>query len=716
MKIKVLYFSLMSVLMLSAPCFSVTLTELEKRIGQSDDVMLRRIGVSQAVSDTEKARADSGLRLSAGAGYSWNRAPESLTSSDMVYYEKLYGQVALTLPVLGSRWQEQAGILKTERSLLERKRDEEIYSKTALASLRKSYIDVWVSEKKRSLCRSFLNDERAVTDALKLRIRPGLLLKADFMEFMTTFGKARREEAHANRVIGSASERIGRLTGLRPDPSAMAAPDLPGPEMDPSKIERSMAIYNPELDLLDQIVSKNRDILKKTTWSGFESNVELAYAPGKTYPGAFGNGASVRFSITAPLDIMASNRAAEKSADDEIRKSQLVLQAIKKETLADYAAFQSAYRESLENLAFADQRLASACEWEREARLRLTCLEGDVLEKYMQARYAVFGSALDVLDAEAGVFKACSDLLLIGEDKTTPGPRSFAPEKLPGYEARKRYLDSADFSAGLLKSGRLKHNGVKGRFGVYIWDSAGILGNRSEGFWGQLKKNGVDRILVSFDAKQIRQIRNGTVSDSLKQLIEDAGRHRVMIELLLGEPSWILPEKRRNLLDIITVFKDFEFDGLHLDIEPDQLKIRNDAERDVLAGYVVDTLKAVTAISRWPVGVSIHPRYFDETRSGVCLGCGLEKLGINEVALMIYSSDIERVSDRARKIMAAYPLIMFSVAQSVEPSLPGTESHYRKGGAVFLKDMNRLSERVGNTNFYSILIQSWKDMLKVRRR
>jgi hypothetical protein len=104
----------------------------------------------------------------------------------MVYYEKLYGQVALTLPVLGSRWQEQVGILKTERTLLERKRDEEIYSKTALASLRKSYIDVWVSEKKRSLCRSFLKDERAVTDALKLRIRPGLLLKADFMEFMTT--------------------------------------------------------------------------------------------------------------------------------------------------------------------------------------------------------------------------------------------------------------------------------------------------------------------------------------------------------------------------------------------------------------------------------------------------------------------------------------------------------------------------------------------------
>src|SRR5256886_17253855 len=43
------------------------------------------------------------------------------------------------------------------------------------------------------------------------------------------------------------------------------------------------------------------------------------------------------------------------------------------------------------------------------------------------------------------------------------------------------------------------------------------------------------------------------------------------VELLLAEPSWILPARRSELLAIIGRLKAVPYDGLHLDLEPAQL-------------------------------------------------------------------------------------------------------------------------------------------------
>lgn len=724
MKKIIFYCVLILVLFYSAGCFSADLEELEKRIGLSDDARILGLEESMAASAREKATADSGLKISGGTGYGWNREPESLTSSDRIYYENLFGRVALTIPVLGSRWQEQTGILKTERAVLEKKYAVEIYKKTALSSLRKEYIDFCVSARKLQLACAFLKDETYISSILKERIRPGFLLKADFQEFMTAFDRARREVANSRMIMEKARGSISRLTGIRPEQNFANSPRLPYPEMDAGKIREKISMYNPELAILEQMVSKNNEILKKTQWSGFESSIDLAYAPATSFPGTFGNGASVSFNVRAPLAVAASNRAAEKTAELEIRKSQLYIQKIKNEIMTDFSTFQSAYQASLKNLTFANQRLASAYEWLRESRLRRKYLEGDVFEKYLQARYNYFGTAMDALDAEALTFKACSDLLMIAEEKDDPPqPRTFISEKLPGYELRKRWISESNFSLHSMETSEkvmsalsTRQEREKSSFGVYIWNSPGILKNQSYRFWKKLKHEGIDRILVSFDRNQIEQIRKRKINASVFRLIADARKNSVLTELLLGEPSWILPEKRKDLFEIINLFKNFEFDGLHLDIEPDQLKNLDDNERKIMTGYVLDTLKEVSAISKWPLGVSMHPRYFDEKAAGTCLGCELENLGINEVTLMIYSSDIQKVSAKANAIMKAYPLLRFSVAQSFERTLPEEESYYNKGKASFREDMMKLHNSIKGNNFNSIIIQSWQDITEASNK
>lgn len=723
-KIIIFCFILIIAFIPSTVCFSANLEELEKRIGLSDDSLILDTELLMGISANDKAKADSGPKVSGGVGYGWSREPESLTSSDMIYYEKLFGRLALTIPVLGSRWQEQTGILKTERAVLIQKHTAEIYKKTALASLRKEYIDFWVSGRKLELASAFLKEEDYVTSVLKERIRPGFLLKADFQEFMATFGRAKKEVANSKRVMEKACLRISRLVSLRFDQCFTESPNLPWPEMDIEKFEKKISDYNPEIEILEQIVSKNNNIHKKTVWSGFESSVDLAYAPARTFPGDFGNGASISFNVKAPFDILASNRAAEKAAELETKKSILYIQKFKNDIIAEYKEFMSAYQASLDNLDYADQRLASAYEWLRETKLRLEYSRGEVFEKYLQARYNYFSAAIDALDAEALTLKACSDLLMIAEEKTELlQPRTFRPEILPGYGLRKRwisqnnfFIDSISNSEAVAEAGILQKVIKDSSFGVYIWDSQKILNENSDRFWINLKNEGVDRIIVSFDGHQIERIRTGKLTPSLFRFIENARNNGVLIELLLGEPSWVMPEKRSNLLNIIKTFENFEFDGLHLDIEPDQLKALDDKERKIITGYLLDTLKDVLLISRWPLGISIHPRYFDEKTAGICLGCELETLGVNEVSLMIYSSDIQKVSAKAGAIMKAYPLLRFSVAQSFEEILPKEESHYNKGKETFREDMKKLENSIKYSNFNSIIIQSWEDIIKMSQK
>ncbi|NNL75587.1 MAG: TolC family protein, partial [Desulfobacterales bacterium] len=184
--------------------------------------------------------------------------------------------------------------------------------------------------------------------------------------------------------------------------------------------------------------------------------------------------------------------------------------------------------------------------------------------------------------------------------------------------------------------------------------------------------------------------------------------HGVRIDLLLGEPLWILPEFRTEMLALIKKLSDLPFKGLHLDLEPNQLSSHKYDEAYLLR-QLVKTLRAARKMSRVPVGLSIHYRFFESDRSGLCLGCALETVGLEEVTLMIYVSNPIRVAEIAGAILKSYPRLKFSVAQSVEPILAKQESHYTKTKKEFRQMMRQLYANLNHNNFSAIFIQSWQD-------
>jgi len=114
------------------------------------------------------------------------------------------------------------------------------------------------------------------------------------------------------------------------------------------------------------------------------------------------------------------------------------------------------------------------------------------------------------------------------------------------------------------------------------------------------------------------------------------------------------------------------------------------------------------------VGLSVHPRYLDEKRTDVCLGCSLTNLGLQEIVLMVYVTNPKRVAQISRPILKRYPNLNFSIAQSVEPILAPEESYANRNREVFMQQMQKLGENMDLENFTGILVQSYKDYLDMK--
>jgi hypothetical protein len=253
------------------------------------------------------------------------------------------------------------------------------------------------------------------------------------------------------------------------------------------------------------------------------------------------------------------------------------------------------------------------------------------------------------------------------------------------------------------------------RFTVYVWDSARLLHQfeTRPGFFDRLRGKHIDRLLVSYTAAQIDALGTGDDNERWRRLIMAARRHGFRVELLLGEPLWILPDHRTALLEVIRKLSPLPFQGIHLDLEPNQLMDHQENERYLL-DQLLATIKAVREISPLSLGLSIHHRYLDPSRPDEGLGQSLQTMGVDEVTAMIYNANPERVAQMATPILSSFPDLHLSIAQSVEPILSSKESHAARSVGDFWDAMRRLRSELIYPNFQAIVIQSWADYEKMQ--
>ena len=213
----------------------------------------------------------------------------------------------------------------------------------------------------------------------------------------------------------------------------------------------------------------------------------------------------------------------------------------------------------------------------------------------------------------------------------------------------------------------------RGGLGWYAWQAAPWLAAPTA-MLGELPA-ATDRVLLGFDAAQLRALATPAGTLALRELVTQAHKRGVRVELLLGEPDWISTRGRQRLLALLRPIAELPFDGLNLDLERSQLA---PAARKGWADGVVATLAVVRALVRWPIGLSTH----DRDMLDPALNRRLQTAGVTELVALIYVADRLRAIERTRAVMAAAPSLRVSLAQSIERALPAGLSLHSRGRAV----------------------------------
>ena len=239
--------------------------------------------------------------------------------------------------------------------------------------------------------------------------------------------------------------------------------------------------------------------------------------------------------------------------------------------------------------------------------------------------------------------------------------------------------------------------------GIYIWDSKSLLDpQQSEGELHELRWAGMTELMVGLSGSQVKA---GAVTQrQLKELIDRAHRLGFRVQLLLGDPEWILPSGRPGLLALIRRYRTLPFDGLHLDLEVEQLgwPVPPQRLRDWIA-----TLEATAQVSPWPVNLSSHPRWFEttDTRSP-CIPCAIRPS--QQVSLMIYTRNPQRSTARALAIARRWPKLRLRLAQSVEAGLEPGLSWQGSTARALQVQVQRWREQLGPDGVGGIDWQDWQ--------
>jgi len=249
---------------------------------------------------------------------------------------------------------------------------------------------------------------------------------------------------------------------------------------------------------------------------------------------------------------------------------------------------------------------------------------------------------------------------------------------------------------------------------AYAWNADSVLdASSAPDFWDTLFSQHISRLLLSFNGAQLQALdSDGEFRPRLEGFLQQAASHGVKVNALLGEPSWILPQHRSELVAIVTSLRNIAFSGIELDMEPNQLNELGLTAQGGLKQMVASAAAAVRAATI-PVGVSVNLKYLEMPMSP-CLACALQSAGVRHITIMAYIANPDRVARRTVPILSANPDIAFSIAQSVEPLTSSSESYAKGTRAAFLSSMSRLSSLVNQQNFSGITVQSYDDYMRLK--
>lgn len=592
--------------------------------------------------------------------------------------------------------------------------------------IEENYAAYWSAQQLLKVNDSFVQLAESARRKLGARRSDGLLLSSDYHEFLSAFALAERARVTFQHERDQALMRLRHLTD-EPIPVFTAVK----PALDTPNTQESMRIdEQPDLRILQTRIDALNAIQHNEKWQGIESDISATVFGGPAIPHPspdspqFGYGGAIGLNFRMPLEIAKLRKSERNLIAHQLNSLQAEYQQRQQEIELELQSLRDRYTQSLRQLDFLRTRLEAAREATSERHLRLQTLDGDVIEKYLQAVRAYYQTATDYLEAESEHWKLHIRLRqfgmapqLLGTDTTggisidvllqplDQAARLFGVTSMQEASSDKTASHYPLARQRVADSDRKKNQEDRG-YGSYVWNYS--LDWPIATFLDRCHQLGVRRILLSLNAAQIDAI--ATDSRPVEQLLDQARLRGIRVEWLLGDPDWILPSQRSQLQAILQRLRHIDFDGLHLDIEPDQLENTVLTGRDRIAAWL-ETIRQAKAAAVWPVGISLHPRYLNEQHSfGNCIPCRLAQFGIREVTVMFYSRNLANIAATLQKAMQRHPSLTFSLAQSLEPELGPENSHAGQPISIFERSMKTLESQLGAPNFGGIIIQSWQDM------
>ncbi|ACZ18404.1 hypothetical protein Taci_0164 [Thermanaerovibrio acidaminovorans DSM 6589] len=686
------------------PSMGATLPELEEMVSSSPEV-LRAVYDLLALQAREEALvASSGLKFFAEASVTGSNRPESRSDDARLEgYSTLSGRVGLALPVLGSWHRERVSQIRARIDSLKGAQREMEARRANLTALRKAYVLLWTSQRRELLSRWFLRLEGQAMPPMRRRTEEGYLLKADLLEMESWFHLARRQLEGALADQEMAMGIIRKATG-RPYQEILKAetPSLRPVRYSKGALGRYVNQDDPELGILQQVTEQMELAAHHQGRGGYEAEVRAGVSYSLEDPGRGGHDAFVSFGLTAPVGLSKASRLSREAALFEAQAAAEEEAIHRMDRLSSILHGVSRCRHALSQLEFSSARLESALEALRVADLRASSIPGDVLERRLRAQMDLFSAAMDVVEAEGLAMQYHAELLeLIPQDGPQEDPVVISSPP-PGTSQRWALVMTA---LGGTPSPRGQSTGAL-QLGAYLWNGDRVLNGEGDRLLELIGRSPFRRILISFTSRGIRSILDGgPASRRLHDFLRSARSSGVWVELLLGDPDFILDPK--GMVDLISRLKGLPFDGLHLDLEVDQIPGASQRRQELNRRFL-QAVEAAAKASPWGVSVSIHPRYLEEPFRQETLE-GLHRSRVRGVAVMIYTSSTDRAVERFLSVARGVGDIRMWLAVSVEGNVSPEESLRGLGPAGFSDALDRM----GRAGVRSVLVQSFEDHLSM---
>lgn len=690
------------------------LTDLETWARTSaPSVRLAQAEKDVAAHRADAARARQGGRLFGGATV--GNAREAVTDTVSRSYQRAQVQAGVRWPLLGSREAQLRAVTEAEQGTAARQVRLRAVQQEAVQAVRQSYVRHLHGMQRIALTQAFLTEKEAIEASLERRTKAGYMLPAERMGLSGLFSSTEALQRTLQFTAQSTLRELSRLTDrsitaldtdpiVWPDACTRAQDVLAQVDEHPSVQQARL-----EVDATDQIATH----LRRET---VEAGVSLSQSVSRDFGGQPGHSTTVGIDLSVPLEWKAHRDAllGQLQSERYRAESQLELRRGEFLTAAELALGLRQVRQS--DQSNAERLLLVAQENLRVAMLRQQRIDdGDAYAKVLNARYALLQAGLQWVEAAERLELATAELAswsATGCAQATTAPHRVAtlrPVLLtlmgnPFPQASTTRLASLQASAGG-PSPRTAEGLPALALGWYVWNGPALLQAPS-----QLKAlpPGTHRVLISFTNQQLQALAQPPGQQRLTQLVAKAKQRGVRVELLLGEPTWALPEGREQLLKLIQSVRHLPFNALHLDLERSQLP---EADQPQWDQGVLDTVRAVRGIAPWPVALTTHYREFESPG----FAQRLQEAGASELTAMLYVSNTDRAFDIAQPLLQGPPGLKFSIAQSMERALTAEESHFQLGKAVALQRWSALAKQLSALpHFSGVIVQSWEEFKEAR--